>query len=64
MHLNFTEINEVTISTVMLPFPHGLMYYETMIFGGKDNGYQERYNTIEDALKGHQEAVKKISDGQ
>lgn len=48
----------VQISTVWLGMTHGIVdgqpiIYETMIFGGKHNDYQERYTNEEDALLGH-----------
>ena len=52
------------VSTVFLGIDHGWgdegapLLYETMIFGGpRDQGYQERYSTLEEALAGHEVAV-------
>lgn len=34
--------------------------WETMIFGGQHDGYQERYESYEDAMKGHQKALELV----
>lgn len=34
--------------------------FETMIFGGKDNGYRQRYATYEEAEAGHAELIKEL----
>lgn len=55
------EINGVKISTVFLGMDHGFfgkpLLFETMIFGGEHDMYQERYSTYEQAEKGHKVAV-------
>jgi len=54
------------VSTVFLGFDHGYgetespLLFETMVFDGDFDGYQMRYSTYEDAMKGHQEIVQKI----
>lgn len=64
-----TEISpEVRVSTVFLgldhSFGHGLpMLFETMVFGGEHDQYQERYMTWEGAERGHQKAVEMIKTG-
>jgi hypothetical protein len=57
--------NEISVSTVFLGLDHswdnkGLILWETMIFGGINDQYQERYNSYEDALEGHQRAIDLI----
>lgn len=57
-----TEIGEVAVSTVFLGIDHSSgggmpILFETMIFGGEHDGYQERYSTIDGAKHGHGEAV-------
>ena len=53
----------IEVSTVFLGLDHSFgggktpMLYETMIFGGDHDQYQERFATRESALKGHEEAV-------
>lgn len=54
---------EVRVSTVFLGLNHAYLgqgaplIFETMIFGGKDDGFQERYSTWDQALKGHQKTI-------
>ncbi len=53
---------DVRVSTVFLGLDHSWdggppLLFETMIFGGAHNDYQERYSTWEEAEKGHAEAV-------
>jgi|688.fasta_scaffold525787_2 hypothetical protein len=57
--------NEISVSTVFLGLDHswdnkGLILWETMIFGGINDQYQERYSSYEDALEGHQRAIDLI----
>ena len=54
----------VRVSTVFLGLDHSFgggkpILFETMIFGGKYNDYQERYSTWEEAEVGHKKAVAK-----
>lgn len=58
----YSEIGSVEISTVFLGINHAFggdlpILFETMIFGGKKDGYQERYRTWEEAEDGHLRAV-------
>lgn len=51
------------VSTVFLGIDHAFgdgppVLWETMIFGGPHNDYQERYTSYEDALAGHERALK------
>ena len=55
----------VKISTVFLGLDHNFgagkpLLFETMIFGGKHDGYQERYSTYKEAEKGHQKALNLV----
>jgi hypothetical protein len=57
--------NEISVSTVFLGLDHswdnqGLILWKTMIFGGINDEYEERYNSYEDALEGHQRAIDLI----
>lgn len=62
--------NGVEVSTVFLPMDHGRLTYEshdpilfeTMIFGGVHDGFQDRYTTVVNARLGHAEAVKMASE--
>lgn len=64
-----TEIGDVSISTVFLGLDHSFneeaipVLFETMIFGGDHDGYQERYTDIENAKIGHEKAVKLVKGG-
>lgn len=53
---------QVRVSTVFLGLNHSFggdipVLYETMIFGGPNDQYQNRYATREAALEGHKHAV-------
>jgi len=62
-----TEIGEeVEVSTVWLGIDHGFvddvpLIFETMVFGGKHDQFQQRYPTEDLALFGHQEVVERVS---
>ena len=54
----------VRVSTVFLGLDHNFgegapILFETMIFGGKHDGYQESYSTWEEAEVGHKIALLK-----
>jgi len=56
------ERDEIMVSTVWIGIDHGWgqgppIIFETMIFGGKHDQYQERYATRDEALAGHARAV-------
>jgi hypothetical protein len=63
-----TEISkEITVSTLFLGIDHNWgdgspVLWETMIFGGPHDQYQERYTSRQAALKGHEWAVKLASE--
>ncbi len=60
----------IKISTVFLGLDHSFAFgrnhipilFETMIFGGKHDQYQERYATWEEAEKGHKKALKLVKE--
>lgn len=58
-----TQISDdVRVSTVFLPIDHGYgdgppVLWETMIFGGEHDQYQDRYTSRDDAEIGHWNAV-------
>jgi hypothetical protein len=63
----FTEIGGVKVSTVFLGIDHSFgggapVLFETMIFGGEHDKYQERYCTLEEAMIGHEKAVSLVKD--
>jgi hypothetical protein len=64
--LKKTEIGDILISTVFLGLDHQHgdgppLLWETMIFGGKHDQYQERYSSREEALEGHIRAVNLVA---
>lgn len=69
-HVAKTDLsNDVSISTVFLGIDHSFeggkpILFETMIFGGKHDQYQERYATWEEAEVGHSQAVELASQGK
>lgn len=59
-------IGDTRISTVFLGIDHSFwggipILFETMVFGGEHDGYQERYCTWEQAEKGHQGVIELVS---
>jgi hypothetical protein len=59
------HIGDTYISTVFLGLDHAYggkkpILWETMIFGGKHDQYQVRYASYDDAVKGHEIAVKLV----
>jgi hypothetical protein len=53
----------VTVSTVLLGLDHNWgdgppLIFETMIFGGEHDEFQERYSTREEAEEGHRRACE------
>ena len=48
-----SEFGPVSVSTVFLGPP---LLFETMIFGGKSDGYMDRYGTWQEAEAGHEAA--------
>lgn len=62
-------IGKVKVSTVFLGIDHGFgdgppILFETMIFGGEHDDYQERYSTWEQAEEGHKRAVRLVKEEQ
>lgn len=62
-----TKIGDIEVSTVFLGLDHsfspektGPILFETMIFGGEAEGYQERYATYEEAEQGHKKACDMV----
>jgi hypothetical protein len=59
------SIGEIRISTVFLGLDHSYnspipVLWETMIFGGEHDQYQERYSSYEEAVEGHETAVEMV----
>lgn len=65
----YTDVtDDVYVSTVFLGLDHSFggatpILWETMIFGGEHNGWQDRYTSREDAVTGHARAVR-IAKGE
>ena len=64
----FNKIKDVEVSTIFLGIDHGFggksLFFETMVFGGEYDNYQERYATWEEAEIGHKKAVKLVSNNK
>ena len=59
------HIGDVHVSTVFLGLDHSFggafpILWETMIFGGPHDQYQDRYSSKEDALAGHAKALAMV----
>lgn len=61
--------DHIRVSTVFLGMDHRFYWietdnepvlWETMIFGGEHDGYQQRYTSHEDALAGHAAAIAMV----
>lgn len=64
-HVDKTYVGEVYISTAFLGMDHQWgegppLIFETMIFNGEHDGYEDRYSTWEEAEKGHEKAVELV----
>lgn len=62
-----TTIGDINISTVFLGLDHNHwggepVLFETMIFGGEDDQYQDRCSTYEEAEAMHERVVKMVKD--
>jgi len=60
------EVRGVCVSTVFLGLDHNLgrdvpLLFETMVFGGEHDQYQERYSTYLAALAGHARALDMVT---
>lgn len=59
--VNLSRRHHIRVSTVFLAINHGFgkrdLWFETMIFGGGVDGYQMRYETWDEAERGHERAV-------
>lgn len=64
-HVAQDKVGNIRISTVFLGLDHSFghgppLLYETMIFGGPDDGYQTRASTRGEAIEQHSEAVAMV----
>jgi len=58
-------IGDIYISTVFLGLDHSYdggkpLLWETMVFNGEDDMYQERYTCYEDAVEGHERVLELV----
>lgn len=64
-NIGIGKIEKIKVSTVFLGLDHSFnggkpLLFETMIFGGGYDDYQERYTTWEEAEKGHKKALELV----
>ncbi len=65
-HIAKDKIGSVTVSTIFLGLDHSFanggppVLFETMIFGGKHDQWQDRYRTWDEAEAGHRKAVEMV----
>lgn len=68
-HVRYTQISaDIYVSTMFIGIDHGWwspkpVLWETMIFGGPNDLYCDRYTSREDAIRGHEKAVRLASTG-
>jgi len=60
------NVGDIFVSTVFLGLDHAWnsdvpVLWETMIFGGEYDQYQDRYTSVEGALKGHKKALELLN---
>lgn len=66
--IGYDEFGPVRVSTVFIGLDHNFssegppLLFETMIFEGKHDQYQERYATYEEAKAGHEKAVALVKE--
>jgi len=65
VHVAKDEFGDITVSTVFIGIAMNEtscnqepIVFETMIFGGDYDGFQDRYSTWDDAVSGHNVAVE------
>jgi hypothetical protein len=65
-HVKDTTIEGVRVSTVFLGIDHSFnnsrkpILFETMIFGGEHDGYQDRCSTWDEAVVNHEKAIEML----
>jgi hypothetical protein len=69
-HVRLTSLKDVIVSTIFTVYNlghHGIhdepVLFETHVFGGDMDGYEERYSTYEEARQGHHNVVDMV-EGQ
>jgi hypothetical protein len=62
-----TECEGITVSTVWLGLNHNFsgagapLIFETMVFGGPIDEYQDRYSTEDEAREGHAAMIEQVN---
>lgn len=63
-----TIVESARVSTVCLPVNLGFggrpLYFETMVFGGALDQETDRYETLEEAMLGHERMVARVKEGK
>lgn len=65
-----TLLGDVKVSTVFLGIDHSFLLedepvlFETMVFGGEEDMYCQRYATWDAAAQGHKRVCQQLTDGQ
>ena len=65
-HVAETRKGNIRISTIFMGLNHNFsiggtpILFETMVFGGKHDDYQERYDSWDRAEEGHKRAYKMV----
>ena len=65
----YDTVDDANVSTVFLGLDHSFghgppVLFETMIFGGKHDQYQQRYCTRDEALAGHARVAMALARGE
>jgi hypothetical protein len=59
-----TDVGEVTVSTVFLAIDYGFgdgpLWFETVVLGGPLDSDMDRYETLEQAMLGHERMVARV----
>lgn len=64
------QVDSASVSTVFLGLDHSFglggppQWFETMIFGGDHDGWQDRYATWDEAKAGHEHVVAALREGR
>lgn len=62
-------VDDVRVSTVFLGLDHAFgdgppLLFETMVFGGPHDQWQDRYSTYDEAEAGHKRVLDAVREGQ
>lgn len=72
--IEYTKISDTNVSTVFFGIDHNFCFddlvthrpilFESMVFGGRLNGFQWRYSTLGEAKQGHYALVEAVREGR